>query len=66
MPEKKLTDLRAPNLTSMTFASPCLLNKLRVTSRPCRWSLRSRRDLPRLQLVQGHIIQKGGHDRVAE
>ena len=36
------------HLTSMTFASPCLLNKLRVTSRPCRWSLRSRRDLPRL------------------
>jgi hypothetical protein len=37
------------HLTSMTFASPCLFNKLRDTSRPCRWSLRSRRDLPRLK-----------------
>ena len=37
-----------PYFTSMTFASPFRRNKLRVTSLPCRWSLRSRRELPRL------------------
>jgi CoA-transferase family III len=36
------------HFTSMTFASPRRRNKLRVTSLPCRWSLRSMRELPRL------------------
>ena len=39
---------RVAHFTSMTFASPRLLNKLTVTSPPCRWSLTSRRELPRL------------------
>lgn len=44
-----ITAGRWPYLTSMTFASPFLLNKLTVVSFPCRWSLWSMCESRRLK-----------------